>query len=107
MLGEDDRKRDAGSGMWRPLSDQEGKTKYDFSCHQKDSMFSALWSMSLGSLFQRVGEHCGMMTFMPECLLFVFSERSRENETDCMEQQVPADTVLSFMHVLALCRRSS
>ena len=41
--------------MWRPLSDQEGKTKYDFSCHQKDSMFSALWSMSLGSLFQRVG----------------------------------------------------
>ena len=88
-------------GQWET---KEAKPNMILAATKKTQCFLLCGACLLAACSRGWVQHCGMMTFVPECLLLVFSERSRENEMDCMEQQVPADTVLSFTHVLASCR---
>lgn len=53
--------------------------KSDFSCHQKDAISFALWSVS-GSMFQRVATAL-RNDRMPESFFIVFSPK---NKVDCM-----------------------
>ena len=78
-MGMGQRERDDRARLGRGWVAKDLGAKSDFSCHQKDAVSFALWSVS-GSMFQRVATAL-QNDCMPESFFVVFSPK---NKVDCM-----------------------